>query len=141
MNALPQSQLPPTPPATLLPLERPLPLGALRTCAWLRTAQRAAAAVLLMLIVAICALYWRTFQTQARWEEDYRQLINLRTQSRQLAVLNEALTGDLAGSVALNTPLRVATPAQTLSVPAALERPLKQLSEPPAYTLDIPAGY
>ncbi|BAC90869.1 hypothetical protein [Gloeobacter violaceus] len=149
MNALPQSQVSPNT-GVVLPLERPLAapptpeeLKTLRLAAGLRTARNAGIGVLALLVVATSGLYWWTFQTQARWEDGYRQLVSLRTQSRQLALFSEALTGNLASSVALNTPLRVATPAQALSVPAAPERPLKPLPQAaaPDLALAIPAGY
>ena len=112
----------------------------MRIAARLRFLQQGCTALLLTLLAVTCGLYWWTFETQTRWEQDYRQLVALRVQSRQITALSEALTGDLASAVALKVPLRVATPAQSLSLEPAPSRPL--LPSPQATSpLDIPVGY
>lgn len=130
--------------APILPFARPLPVKTLLWAKRLRLIRRLGLAVLAVVLLLNCGVFWWSFQTQADWDRRYRQLLSLRRESRDITMLKESLLGDLAGDVALQQNLSIPHPDRTVVLAASPERGDRTLIDsaiPVAERLDTSVGY
>ncbi|MBC8121992.1 MAG: hypothetical protein H7Y22_09170 [Gemmatimonadaceae bacterium] len=130
-------------PAPVLPFSRPLPVKTLLWAKRLRLIRRLGLAVLAVLLLLNCGVFWWSFQTQTDWDQQYRQLLNLRRESRNITMLKESLLGDLAGDVVSQKNLSIPRPDRTVVLAASPERVHRALVEPSTQSerLDTSVGY
>lgn len=130
-------------PAPVLAFPRPLPVTSLRWSHKLVALRRVALGLLALLLVVASVFYWWIFSTQSRFEQGYHELTSLRLQIRQMAILNDAFAGDLAGDAAIPVGLSAAGLSQTVRLtlqPERIGRPTS-MGEAAPTLVDAPVGY